>query len=222
VIILLACTVLLLAVAGIHYERLESSELDRQKLVDLEQIKQQLVRMREQNEAMQKERDSAIATAQQEQQRREQEVQAAVESARREVEAMATVAETAEKAVKAAQQAEDLVNKQRVEEERLRAERKRLEQELKQAELEKQRLRKEQQQAELQKKRLEIEVAHQQKLLKQGKVAREPDELFKSLEPNATNKEETDATQHKTVKKDTSFDTDPCSSPSARFLSTCN
>ncbi len=208
-----------------HQNRPELPEAIVNQLDEVDTMKQELARMHEQKEAMQRERDRALATAQQEQQRRELEVQAAVEAARQEIEAMTAAALEAEKASKAAQQKEDLANRQRIEKERQRAEHERIQRKKLQAELEQQRLEQQRRQAALDEERLQLERAKKEKLAleeHQRKVAKEQAELFRSLEesePAATVAKE--SPQSETERRRPSFTTDPCSSPSARFLSTC-
>ena len=211
-------------VIGSYLIRAKQSEELASKLSEIDAMKQQISRMHEQKEAIQRERDSALATVQAEQQKRKEQVQAALEASKREIEAMTAAALAAEEAVKAAQQAEDLATKKSIEKERLRAERERIERERLQAELEKQRLEQEQKQAELEKELLELEKARQEKLTQeenQKRIAKEQAELFQALEEKeaattAANKSPEQKTQDKQ-----SFSTDPCSSPSAKFLSTC-
>jgi len=195
------------------------------KLVEVESMKRDLEHVQQQADVMQRERDAALAKALQKEKQRVQEEQAAIEAGNREKEAIAAAALAAEEALKAAKQAEELAKKQRLEEKRLSEERKRLQLEKKQAELEQQRLLQQRRQAELEKQRLELEKAQKEKLAqeeRERRVAKEQAELFKSLEENDAAKAAVINQQaQENQKKETSFNTDPCSSPSAKFLSTC-
>ena len=206
----------------------ELSDEVKSKLAEAERMKQELQRMhelqRKQYELMQqqaanleRERELAKAKLEEEERLRAEEAAAALEAAKQEKEAIAAAALAAEKALKAAEQAEELSRQQRRDEAKLRAERERLEQERRQAELEKQRLEMERRQAELEIKRLEQErleaerQARQQweeAAIKEQRAAIEKAQANETLEPES-------------VDKETTFSTDPCSSPSAKFLSTC-
>ena len=192
------------------------------RLAEMETIKQDLLRVRQQAEAMQHERDAALAKARQEQEQRELEIAEALEAAQREKEAAAAAALAAEKALQASRQAEELVNKQRIEEARLRAERRRLQQAKKEAELVEQRLLEQRRQAELEQQRLQSERARAEALAPQpaaGQQKQPPagtDAVDGSVAGTVT-----DVAQPEIPKKEASFSTDPCSSPSAKFLSTC-
>jgi chromosome segregation ATPase len=187
------------------------------KLDEMETIKQDLDRVRQRAEAMQHERDAALVKARQEQEQRELEIKQALEAAQREKEA-AAAALAAEKA----RQAEELVKKQRIEEARLRAERRRLQQARKEAELVEQRLLDQRRQAELEKQRLESERARVEALASQpvADQQKQPPAGADAVDGSVAGTV-TDVAQPEVQKKETSFNTDPCSSPSARFLSTC-
>lgn len=222
--LLLVSAAIFSTVVGSYLNRSEQSEAIANKLSEIDAMKQEIARMHEQNEAIQRERDSALATVQAEQQKRKEEVQAAIEASKREIEAMTAASLAAEEAVKAAQQAEDLATKKRIEKERLRAERERIERERLQAELEKQRLEQEQKQAELEKELLELEKARQEKLEQeenQRRIAKEQAELFKALEEKEAATTAAKGSPEQNTQEKQSFSTDPCSSPSSRFLSTC-
>ncbi len=225
-IALLIVATLLLSIVIVSYQNTpELSEEIRSKLAEVEKMKQELERMHGQTEAMQRERDAALATAQQQEKQRAQEAQAALEAANRETEAMAAAALAAEKALETTREAEELAKKQRLEERRLSDERKRLQLDKQQAELEQQRLTQERQQSELEKERNELERIRKDKLEQQERerlVAKEQAELFKSLEEiDSAESVVSDKPEQKTQTNESSFNTDPCSSPSAKFLSTC-
>jgi hypothetical protein len=192
------------------------------KLAEMENIKQDLLRVRQQAEAMQHERDAALAKGRQEQEQRERELKQALDAAQREKEAAAAAALAAEKALRASRQAEELVKKQRIEEARLRAERRRLQQARKEAELVEQRLLEQRRKAELEQQRLESARNRAEALAPQPAADQQKqspaglDEVEDSVTGTATDVAEPEARQ-----KETSFNTDPCSSPSAKFLSTC-
>jgi len=225
-VLLLVFLVLLLSISiGSLNKEAELKDEVKGKLVEVEKMKQDLEQMQRQAEVMQRERDAALARARQEEKQRVQEERAAIEAGNREKEAMAAAALAAEEALKAARQAEALAKKQRLEDKRLSEERQRLQLEKQQAELEQQRLLQRRKQAELEKQRLELERAQQEKIAQQERerrVAKEQAELFKSLEENDSAKTAVIKQQARdNQKKETSFTTDPCSSPSAKFLSTC-
>jgi type II secretory pathway predicted ATPase ExeA len=132
-------------------------------LAEMEKIKQELARARQQAETLQHERDAAVMQARQNEEQRAQEIQAALEAAKRKEEAAAAAQRAIEKAMKASRQAEELVKKQRLEEARLREERKLLEQERKQAELVQQRL--------LEQQRVESEGTNAETLAQQQAAA---------------------------------------------------
>jgi type II secretory pathway predicted ATPase ExeA len=206
----------------------ELSDEVKSKLAEAERMKQELQRMqdtqRKQYELMQqqaasleRERELAKAKMEDEERLRAQEAAAALEAAKQEKEAVAAAALAAEKALRAAEQAEKLSRQQRRNEAKLRAERERLEQERLQAELEKQRLEMERREAELEIKRLEQARLEAERLarqqweeaaIKEQRAAIEKALAKETLEPEPVNQE-------------TTFSSDPCSSPSAKFLSTC-
>ncbi|NNL06245.1 MAG: AAA family ATPase [Gammaproteobacteria bacterium] len=209
---------LIVVSAGSLYSGKELKSEVKNKMAEVEKIKRDM-------ERMQSERDAALARAQEEEAQRAQQAQAAIEAAAREREAMAAAALAAEQALQAKKEAEELAKQQRLKEKRLREERERLQMEKKRAELEQQRIEQERRQAELEKQRLALEKAEREKLAQQERekrIAREQAELFKSMEATAAAKaEELKKAKQKTTKKESSFSTDPCSSPSAKFLSTC-
>lgn len=202
----------------------------RRQLDDLQQMKSEIARMRErqleeqlaieQAEILKRERDLALQRLREEEEKRLREQQAAKEAARRQREA-AAVAAAAEKARKAAEaavkEADRLSKQRRSEEERLRTERLKLEEQRRQAELEEQRLEEQRRRTELEQKKLEEQRLAEQKLVEER--AREEVEAKKRLE--ATPPGSTEEAAQSASKKETNFVTDPCSSPSARFLSTC-
>jgi type II secretory pathway predicted ATPase ExeA len=147
---------LFLSVAIIlFYQQPEMSDDVRGRLVEAENMKQEMARMRQQAEVMQREREAALEKARLEQQQRSQAEQAAVEAANQEKAARAAAELAAEEALQATRKAEELTEKQRLEEQKLLDERKRIEKEKRQAELEWQRLMLERKQAK--QERLEIE-----------------------------------------------------------------
>jgi len=192
------------------------------KLAEMETIKQDLVRVRQQADAMQHERDAALAKARQEQEQREREIKQALEAAQREKEAAAAAALAAEKALRASRQAGELVKKQRIEEARLRAERRRLQQARKEAELVEQRLLEQRRQAALEQQRLESERTRAEALASQPAAGqqKQPPAGLDEVEDSAAGTA-ADGAEPEVKQKETSFNTDPCSSPSAKFLSTC-
>jgi len=121
---------------------------------EVEVLKQDLVRMQQQAEDMQRERDAALAKARLEEEQRTLQAQAALEAAKREKEAVAAAELAAEKALKAKEQAEALKKKQRLEKRRLHDEWKHLEQERQKAELEQQLLEEQRQTIEQERNRL--------------------------------------------------------------------
>ena len=224
-LLVLVVAALIVVSAGSLYSEKELKSEVKSKLAEVEKIKRDLERMQTDAEILQRERDAALARAQEEEAQRAREAQAAIEAAQREREAMAAAALAAEKALQATREAEELAKQQRLKEKRLREERERLQMEKKQAELEQQRLEQERRQAELEKQRLAQEKAEREKLAQQERekrIAREQAELFKSMEAAAAAQaEEAKKAKSKAAKKEMSFSTDPCSSPSAKFLSTC-
>ena len=217
--LLIFAVLLALATATFKQARVLPGEVKSQ-LAEMETIKQDLVRVRQQAEAMQHERDAALTTARQAQEQREQERQQALATVQREQEAAAAAALAAEKALQASRQAEERANQQRLEEVRLRAERRRLQQEKKEAELVQQRLLEQRRQAELEKKRLEREQARAEALPQQQAAADQQKQPAAGADDAAGSVAGTVADQE-LRKKEASFNTDPCSSPSAKFLSTC-
>jgi len=215
--------VLLSIMIGTYSSEPALTEDVKNKLVEAERIKQELAKMQElqqqqyremqkQAEELKREREAAKALAELEEQKR------AEEAASKEREAIEAAALAAEKALKAAQQAEKLARQQQLEDKRLKAELSRIEKERKKAELEKQQLEIKRQQAELEKQRLERErLAAERKARVQWEeaAAREQEALVETAQPEKKPATETAPT------KETSFSTDPCSSPSAKFLSTC-
>ena len=224
-LLVFAVAALIVVSAGSLYSGKELKSEVKNRLAEVEEIKRDLERVQSEAEILQRERDAALVRAQEEEAQRAQEAQAAIEAAKREREAMAAAALAAEKALQATREAEKLAKQQRLKEKRLREERERLQMEKKQAELEQQRLEQERRQAELEKQRLALEKAEREKLAQQERekrIAREQAELFKAMEAAAAAKaEEAKKTKPATAKKESSFSTDPCSSPSAKFLSTC-
>ena len=224
-LLVLVVAALIIVSAGSLYSGKELKSEVKNKMAEVEKIKRDMERMQSEAEILQRERDAALARAQQEEAQRAQEAQAAIEAAAREREAMAAAALAAEQALQAKKEAKELAKQQRLKEKRLREERERLQMEKKQAELEQQRLEQERRQDELEKQRLALEKAEREKLAQQERekrIAREQAELFESMEAAAAAKaEELKKAKQKTTKKESSFSTDPCSSPSAKFLSTC-
>lgn len=195
------------------------------QMAEIEKMKRNFERAQQQSEIMQRERDAALEKARQEEKQHALEAQAAAEASRREQEAKAAAALAAEEALKAAREAEESAKKQRLEQKKLSKERKRLQLEKQKAEREKQRLAQERRQAELEKERLARERLAAEKRAQREKerlAAKKQAELVKSLQQDDSAKAEAgiDAGQ-KTQKKPSSFKTDPCSTPSAKFLSTC-
>ena len=223
-LVLVVAALIVVSAGSLYSEKVLKSEV-KSKLAEVEKIKRDLERVQSDAEILQRERDAALARAQEEEAQREREAQAAIEAAQREREAMAAAALAAEKALQATREAEELAKQQRIKEKRLREERERLQIEKKQAELEQQRLEQERRQAELEKRRLELEKAEREKLAQQERekrIAREQSELFKAMEAaEAATAEQAKKAKSKAAKKESSFNTDPCSSPSAKFLSTC-
>ncbi|MGB5582747.1 MAG: AAA family ATPase [Gammaproteobacteria bacterium] len=110
-------------------ERAEIAEIAfNEDRTETEMLKQDLSRMQQQIEDMQRERDEALAKARQEQELRALDVQAAEEAARREQEAVAAAALAADEAQEAARQANKLAKQHRLENQRLREQIGRLEQ----------------------------------------------------------------------------------------------
>ena len=206
----------------------ELSDEVKNKLAEAERMKQELQRMhelqRQQYELMQlqaanfdREREIAKAKLEEDGRLHAEEAAAALEAAQQEKEAIAAAALAAEKALHAVEQAEKLARQHRRNEARLHAEREQLEHERRLAELEKQRLEMERQQAEFEIKRLEqarLEAERQARLqweqaaIKEQQAAIEKLRIKESFEPEPADTE-------------TSFSIDPCSTPSAKFLSTC-
>jgi type II secretory pathway predicted ATPase ExeA len=217
-------SLLVVAVAGLAFAMIGTltyeNELKKEvnsKLVEVEKMKRDLERMQNEAKILQRERDAALVSE------RQKDAQSAIEAAEREREAMAAAALAAEKALQATREAEELARQQRLKEKRLSEERKRLQMEKQRAELEQQRLQQERRQAELEKQRLELEQAEREKRAQQEReerIAREQDELFKAME-EADAAKLNKTTKPSAGKKESSFSTDPCSSPSAKFLSTC-
>ena len=133
-------------------------------LAEVENMKQEMARMREQAEVMQREREAALEKARQEQQQRAEAEQAAIEAANKEKAARAAAELAAEEALQATRKAEDLAKKQSLEEQKLRDERKRIELEKQQADREWQRLMLERKQAKQEQERLELERAKAEEL----------------------------------------------------------
>lgn len=148
----------------LFYQQPEMSDEVRGRLVEAENMKQEMARMRQQAEVMQREREAALEKAQLEQQQRSQAEQAAVEAANQEKAARAAAELAAEEALQATKKAEELAKKQRLEEQKLRDERKRIELEKQQAEREWQRLMLERKQAKQEQERLELERAQAEEL----------------------------------------------------------
>ena len=136
----------------------------RGNLAEVENMKQEMARMRQQAEVMQREREAALEKARQEQQQRAEAEQAAIEAVNNEKAARAAAELAAEEALQATKKAEDLAEKQRLEEQKLRDERKSIEQEKQQAEREWQRLMLERKQAKQEQERLELERAQAEEL----------------------------------------------------------
>lgn len=223
IVLLIAFAVLLSVAIGSLTNKAELSDEVQDKLTEIEKMKQDLARMQQQTEIMQRERDEAIAKARQEEKMRAQDVKTALEAVNREKEAIAEAALAAETALKATREAEALAKKQLREDKRLREERKRLQQEKEKAKLEQQRLAQERRQAELERQQAELERARAEQLAREQKqaIAKQQAELTKATEQIEAEPAAAIKTDSKVEKKESSFITDPCSSPSARFLSTC-
>jgi type II secretory pathway predicted ATPase ExeA len=129
---------------------------------EVEILKQDLVRMQQQAEDMQRERDAALAKARAEEEQRALQAQAALEAAKREKEAVTAAEVAADQALKAKEQAEAIKKKQRLEKRRLLDEWKQLELERQKAELEQQLLEEQRQTLEREQKRLIKEKAERQ------------------------------------------------------------
>ena len=156
---------LFLAVAIVlFYQQPEMSDEVRDRLVEAENMKQEMARMRQQAEVMQREREAALEKARLEQQQRSQAEQAAVEAVNQEKAARAAAELAAEEALQATRKAEELAKKQRLEEQKLLDERKRIEKEKQQAELEWQRLMLERKQAKKEQELLQLERAKVEEL----------------------------------------------------------
>jgi type II secretory pathway predicted ATPase ExeA len=136
----------------------------RGRLTEAENMKQEMARMREQAEIMQREREAALEKARLEQQQRAEAERAAAEAANKEKAARAAAALAAEEALQATKKAEDLAKKQRLEEQKLLDERKLIEKEKQQAELEWQRLMLERKQAKKEQELLKLERAKAEQL----------------------------------------------------------
>jgi type II secretory pathway predicted ATPase ExeA len=217
VLVILLTIALLLSIAAVAFRQQPAlPEEVQSKLTEVEKIKKDLVRVQQRAEAMQHERDAAIAKAKQEQEQREQQKTAALEAARREMEAAAAAAIAAEKVLQASRRAEQQEEKQRLEQAKLRAERKRLEQERKRAEVEAQRLAVERRLAELEKQRLATERAQADALAQQKQSPARADD-GSNLATGST----VAVPEMQAAKEEMSFNADPCASPSAKFLSTC-
>jgi hypothetical protein len=197
VVVLLVILAVLLSVSiGLLNKETELKDEVKNRLAEVESMKQDMERVRQQAEIMQRERDAALVKAQQQDEQRAREVEAALEAANREKEAMAAAALAAEEAAKAAKQAEVRAKKLRLEEKRLSDERTRLqlkkhqaeleqqqaELERHQAELEQQRLAQQRRQAELEKVRVELEKAKKEKLAQQERERRAAEEEAELLE----------------------------------------
>lgn len=223
IVLLIAFAVLLSVAIGSLTNKAELSDEVQDKLTEIEKMKQDLARMQQQTEIMQRERDEAIAKAQQEEKMRAQDVKTALEAVNREKDAIAEAALAAETALKATREAEALAKKQLREDKRLREERKRLQQEKEKAKLEQQRLAQERRQAELERQQAELERARAEQLAREQRqaIAKQQAELTKATEQIEAEPAAAIKTDSKIEKKESSFITDPCSSPSARFLSTC-
>jgi len=141
----------------LFYQQPELSNDVRGSLAEVENMKQEMARMRQQAEVMQREREAALEKVRLEQQQRSQAEQAAVEAVNQERAARAAAELAVEEALQATKKAEELEKKQRLEEQKLRDERKRIELEKQQAEREWQRLALERKQAK--QERLELERA---------------------------------------------------------------
>jgi type II secretory pathway predicted ATPase ExeA len=148
----------------LFYQQPEMSDEVRGRLVEAENMKQEMARMRQQAEVMQREREAALEKARLEQQQRSQAEQAAVEAANQEKAARAAAELATEEALQATRKAEELAEKQRLEEQELRDERKRIELKKQQAEREWQRLMLERKQAKQEQERLELERAKAEEL----------------------------------------------------------
>jgi len=156
VLLAVAAAVFLLFAAIISLnQQPELSDEVRGRLAEAENMKQEMARM-------QSEREAALEKARLEQQQRTQAEQAAVEAANQEKAARAEAALAVEEALQATKKAEELAKKQRLEEQKLRDERKRIQLDKQQAEREWQRLVLERKQAK--QERLELERAKAEEL----------------------------------------------------------
>jgi hypothetical protein len=152
-----AAVVLVLSAAIVSFmQQPELPDEVRGRLAEAEKMKQEMLRM-------QREREAALEKARLEEQQRVQAEQAAIEAASQEQAARAAAALAAEKALQATRKAEELAEKQRLEEQKLRDERRRIQLEKRQAELEWQRLALERKQAKEEQERLELEKAKAEK-----------------------------------------------------------
>jgi type II secretory pathway predicted ATPase ExeA len=149
----------------LFYQHPELSNGVMDRLTEVENMKQEMARLQQQAEVMEREREAALEKARLEQQQRAQAEQAAAEAASQEKAARAAAALAAEEALQATRKAEELTKKQRLEEQKLIDERKRIEQEKRQAELEWQRLMLERKQAKKEQERLELEKAKAEELV---------------------------------------------------------
>lgn len=198
----------------------------KSKLAEADRMKQELQRMQELQQQQYQLMQQQAATLQREQELARakieaQEKQHALDAAREEKKAIAAATIAAEKALQAARQAEKLAILQRREEERLRAERERLEQERRRAELEQQRLEVERREAELEIKRLEQARLKAEKATRQQWEEAAANEQAASIKKHQSSRSATSKTDKAPRKKETTFSIDPCSTPSAKFLSTC-
>jgi type II secretory pathway predicted ATPase ExeA len=139
--VMMAAVALVLSAAMFLFtQQPELSDEVRGRLAEAEKMKQEMLRM-------QREREAALEKARLEEQQRVQAEQAAIEAANKEQAARVAAAQAAEEALQATRKAEELAEKQRLEEQKLRDERKRIQLEKQQAEREWQRLMLERQQA---------------------------------------------------------------------------
>lgn len=154
---LLAAALFLSGAIVLFYQQSELPDEVRGQLAEAEKLKQEMASMQRQAEAMRLEREAALEKARLEEQQRTEAEQAAAEAASQEKAARAAAELAAEEALQATRKAQELAKKQRLEEQKLREERKRIQKEKKQAELEWQRLILERKLAKEEQERLELE-----------------------------------------------------------------